>query len=193
MEKSNDIREPGRKPLIGITGPESTGKSQLAERLGTSFHGVQVPEYARVYMEKLNRPYRYEDLVEIADCQIRERNKWFRERKYWVFFDTDLIVTLVWFEQVYHKCPVNIETNILKNKLDFYLLCNPDIPWIDDPVRENGGEKRELLFMKYRKELEHYGFDYAIVSGKGEARFQSALEGLKQYFGPSYIKNELLN
>ena len=191
MEKSDDIRWAGRKPLIGITGPESTGKSRLAAQLSSSFHGILVPEYARMYVEKLDRPYQYEDLVEIADYQIRERNKWFRGREKWVFLDTDLLLTSVWFEQVYHRCPSYIKSNMVKNRVDFYLLCNTDIPWVADPVRENGGEKRKMLFERYRLELENYGFNYSVVSGSGQFRIQSALNGLKQFFGYINIDNEL--
>ena len=80
---------------------------------------------------------------------------------------------------------------MVKNRIDFYLLCNTDLPWVADPVRENGGEKREKLFERYKLELEHYGFDYSVVSGSGKSRIKSALMGLKHFFGPVYIENEL--
>jgi nicotinamide riboside kinase len=55
----------------------------------------------------------------------------------------------------------------------------PDIPWIPDPVRENGGELRNELFERYCKEIEWFGFPYEIVSGTGEERYLNAVNQLK--------------
>ncbi|MFW6202927.1 MAG: AAA family ATPase [Marinilabilia sp.] len=40
-----------------ITGPESTGKSDLAMRLSEHFNGLVVKEYARQYVENLSGDY----------------------------------------------------------------------------------------------------------------------------------------
>ena len=50
---------------ILILGPESTGKSTLAKDLAIHFGEPWVPEFAREYLEKLERPYQFEDLAEI--------------------------------------------------------------------------------------------------------------------------------
>lgn len=192
MEKKLKNRKPGFKPVIGITGPESTGKTKLTLDLAGIFNGIVVPEYARAYVERLNRPYNYQDIINIADFQIKERKKYFPERKNWIFFDTDLIITLVWLDKVFRTYPSYIETNLLKNKVDFYLLCNTDLEWEPDPVRENGGKKREQLYLEYKNRLEYYNFNYAEVKGSGEERLTSAITGLKKFFGNSYVENEIV-
>ncbi|MFK8006949.1 MAG: AAA family ATPase [Saprospiraceae bacterium] len=54
---------------IILTGPESTGKSTLARQLAQVYNTVWVPEFARTYLEGLNRPYRGDDLLKIAKGQ----------------------------------------------------------------------------------------------------------------------------
>ena len=52
------------KMPVFISGPESTGKSQLAAELAKRFNGVYVPEYAREYVGNLDRPYEFIDVTE---------------------------------------------------------------------------------------------------------------------------------
>ncbi|MFW6043051.1 MAG: AAA family ATPase, partial [Marinilabiliaceae bacterium] len=73
-----------------LTGPESTGKSDLSVRLSEHFNGLVVKEYARQYVENLSGHYTFEDVEFIARQQIvdfnRARNKAGKEMP--VFFDT---------------------------------------------------------------------------------------------------------
>lgn len=175
MEKgfSNTIN---RKPLrIVITGPESTGKSMLAESLARYYHTVFVPEYARAYVENLGRPYNYTDLEHIAKQQLLDVDKYSPLANRILFFDTFLIITKVWFNVVYHQMPSWLDATIRKSEIDLFLLCNTEVPWQPDPVRENGGVMRETLFQQYKDELEHYGFKYRIVTGLGENRTANAI------------------
>ena len=60
---------------IVITGPESTGKTTLAEALAQKLNALLIPEYARSYVEGLNRPYTYSDVEMIAQHQLEEESK----------------------------------------------------------------------------------------------------------------------
>ena len=82
---------------IAITGPESTGKSQLAEELAAYYHTVFVPEYARGFIDRLDRPYNREDILEIAKGQIREEERTIQRATRMLFCDTELIVTKMEF------------------------------------------------------------------------------------------------
>lgn len=160
---------------IVLIGPESTGKTELAEYISEKFNTCYVPEYARSYIEKLARPYSYADVEHIALKQLELEEKNEKHANGILFYDTFLIITKVWFDVVYNKRPFWIDKRIKNSTIDLYLLCNTDLPWIDDPVRENGGEMREKLFDIYKRELEHYNFNYEIVTGLGENRFTNAL------------------
>ncbi len=169
-----------RLKRIVVTGPESTGKTTLTEALALNLDAALIPEYARHYVEELQRPYTYRDLENIARYQIQQEKKMAESStKSILLMDTWLIVTKVWFEVVYGSSPDWVEEYIGSSQIDFFLVCSPDLPWIGDPVRENGGEMRNNLFVRYCEEIEHHGLSFGIVEGYGEIRLQNALELLK--------------
>lgn len=165
--------------VVVITGPESCGKSTLASQLSQEFGGQWIPEYARKFVESLNRTYEYEDVEHIAKHQYDEFIKLCCNKNSLLFFDTYLIITKVWFTHVYKRYPLWLDRAIRHSKVDLFLLCTPDLVWISDSVRENG-HIRDYLFEQYKKELEQYGFNYVVVSGEGEERILLAKEYIYQ-------------
>lgn len=164
---------------IVIIGPESTGKTTLSKQLAHEYQTVWIPEYARTYVEQLGRPYHYEDVLHIAEKQVDLDVHYESLAKGFLFLDTDLIITKIWLLWIYNECPAWIDHYLSEKKTDLYLLCNTDIPWVPDPVRENPGEMREKLFKTYKREIENLGYPCRIVSGTGENRFKSAMDALK--------------
>lgn len=178
---------------IGILGPESCGKSTLTQQLAEHYSGTAVPEYARFYMEQLleNQPirenfektekeinYTFEDVVKIARKQIEQIVAEYRSK--YVFFDTELIITKVWFLDKYGIIPDFFAEALRNNPIDFYLLLAPDLPFETDPVRENP-MRREELFNWYKKELKNYGFQYKIIDGIGDFRLQKAVASIDSF------------
>ena len=155
---------------VGIIGPESTGKSTLASYLAHRYGGVLVPEYAREYMEKraCASAYTYEDVVNIAQQQVQQLQNCIHGgitegyRSNVVFFDTELIITKVWFLHKFGKCPDFVEKALHDYPMDVYLLCYPDMEWEPDPVRENP-DIREYLFDWYEREIQALDIPYYII------------------------------
>ena len=158
---------------IGIIGPESTGKSTLANYLAHRYNGELVPEYAREYMEQLapTYEYTYQDVVHIARIQIEQLKELHSSstegipkgyRSDIVVFDTELIITKVWFLHKFGHCPEFLEEALHAYPMDVYLLCYPDMEWEPDPVRENPNI-REYLFDWYKKEIETLDIPYYII------------------------------
>jgi NadR type nicotinamide-nucleotide adenylyltransferase len=167
---------------IVVTGPESTGKTELAQALAEKLGAVWIPEYARQYVENLNRPYNYDDVVRIARHQISQEVEFTRKMgKGILIFDTWLIITKVWFDLVFETCPAWVCDHIRSSEIDLFLVCNTDLPWIEDAVRENGGEKREQLFQLYCNEIQSFGFEYEIVNGFGAVRTENAIGALSKH------------
>lgn len=166
---------------IVLIGPESTGKTELSKFLSAKFNTVFVPEYARGYISSLDRKYCYQDVEHIAQKQVELENEYIQKANNILFYDTYLIISKIWFKIVYNKIPDWIEPAITKSHIDFFLLCNTDIPWEPDPVRENGGEMREKLFEIYENELITYGFDYKILTGEGHNRFNKAINLVNEF------------
>ena len=180
--KFGGLRGDNRLKKIIVTGPESTGKTVLSEALALKLNAALIPEYARSYVENLNGPYTYQDLGKIARYQIQQEKQWTETySRGIILMDTWLIITKVWFEVVYGTCPDWIEEYISSADIDLFLVCRPDLPWIADTVRENGGEMRQKLFDRYCSEIELHGFSYEIVEGFGEIRVLNALKLLKSH------------
>ena len=159
---------------IAITGPESTGKSRLAMELAEYYKTVYVPEFAREYIDRLDRPYTQEDILTIARGQICEEELWIQKADHILFCDTELIVTKIWSEVKYGRFDPWILKKTEENKYDLFLLCDIDLPWEADPQREHP-HMREKLFTLYYNELTGRGVPFKVVSGSGKERLMNAI------------------
>lgn len=150
---------------VGVIGPESSGKSTLARYLSKRYNGILVPEYARDYVErKGTTEVTWEELCEIAKHQIEEMEQLERVGEGFVFFDTELIVTKVWFDYAFGRVPEWFAEAVRRFPMDVYLLCQPDIPWIPDPARTNGTDAiRRELFDRYEAEIQALNIPYYII------------------------------
>ena len=152
---------------VGIIGPESTGKSTLAQYLATRYEGLFVAEHARVYLEERARErgsayaYTREDVLRIAQYQVEQLRELSKQEGV-AFFDTELIITKVWLEHKYGECPAFVEEALHQYPMDVYLLCYPDLAWKPDPVRENPNI-REYLFEWYEREVQALEVPYYII------------------------------
>lgn len=167
--------------IIVLTGPESTAKSTLTQKLAAYFGVACFPEYAREYLTSGKGGYTYPDLEHIARKQIEQYEIARQMEDDFVFLDTWLIITKVWFKWVFGRVPAWLEEAIISHPVHLFLLCRPDIPWVPDPLRENGGEQREQLFGRYKNELQIFGFPVAEVGGTGEQRVFNAIEAVKSH------------
>jgi NadR type nicotinamide-nucleotide adenylyltransferase len=159
---------------IAITGPESTGKSQLAEELAAHYKTVYVKEYAREYIDRLDQPYTQNDILEIAKGQIQSEDQMIKQANRLLFCDTELIVTKIWSEVKYGNCNPWILNTIQENKYTLFLLCNIDLPWEEDPQREHP-HMRDHLFNLYFNELTNREYPFKVVSGFGKERLLNAI------------------
>lgn len=178
MEKENE----NRMHRIVLIGAESTGKSDLTTYISEKFNIPGIAEYARTYIEALQRNYSEQDVWNIAEYQMQEEEKMQSSVEIYVA-DTDVLITQIWLEVKYRKESPNI-TNWLKKQSQhsLYLLCEPDIPWQYDPVRENGGENRIKLHNMYKNRLINYNLPFYSVSGIGTIRFQNACEIIRKNY-----------
>ena len=179
MEKRSENNQIKPLPkIIVITGAESTGKSTLTEELANHFNVPFLPEIARNYIENLNRKYTYNDIEKIARLQVEQLKQYKNSEHRFIFLDTWLIVTKIWFEVVFSKGPAWLTSEIQNSKIDFFLVCNTDLPWIPDPVRENGGQMRNILQNRYIETITNYEFKYKVISGQKSDRLKNAIQCL---------------
>ena len=160
-----------------VTGPESTGKSTLCEQLAANYNTQWVPEYAREYLMNLGRPYTYDDLLIIARGQLEQEDRIVASLQTpMVFIDTDMYVMKVWCEYVFGKCHSFILDEIVNRKYDLYLLCNTDLPWVADELREYPDlESREQLYYMYKDIMINQSTPWFDISGNYEERLEKAV------------------
>ena len=170
---------------IVVIGPESTGKSSLCSALATHYKTSWVKEYAREYLEKNGKDYVYEDLFKIAVGQLEEEESGLNKLEAAIkeniqaplFIDTDLYVIKIWSEFVFNKCDNRILTKITKRQNDLYLLCDVDLPWIQDNLREYPDVKvREKLFHYYKEEMTAQQTAWEIIRGDYDERIAAAIK-----------------
>lgn len=147
---------------VVITGPESSGKSTLAQALAEHYQAPWVPEYSRDYLNELDRKYEEKDLLTIAQGQVQREDDFAQKQPGLLICDTSLVVLKVWSEYVYNHCHPWILQQIESRFVDLYLLCSPDIPWEPDPLRENPSD-RDVLFTMYQHSLE--GKPTVVIQG----------------------------
>jgi len=166
---------------IVILGPESTGKSTLCEALAKHFNVFQCPEYARQFLTENGLKYNYEDLLTIANGQLTLEDEWTQKsienKKNTLVVDTDMYVMKVWCEYVFQNAHTFILEKINERKYDLYLLCDIDLPWAKDEMREYPDpQPRAELFAIYKDLLMNQTTPWGIVSGMGEERTKNAIK-----------------
>jgi nicotinamide riboside kinase len=157
-----------------ITGPESSGKSTLSKLLARDCRASLVEEYAREYLQSLNRPYEFEDVIIMAKEQLRQEQETEAEL---IFLDTDLTVFSVWLKEKYNKEIDWIENHLKESKDKIYFLCDIDIEWEEDDLREHPvRDDRVRLLNEYKNLLEKYNLRYHIISGDIQTRLKKCKE-----------------
>jgi NadR type nicotinamide-nucleotide adenylyltransferase len=168
---------------IVVIGPESTGKSTLCEQLAKHYNTEWVKEYAREYLLKNGTDYTFDDLLIIAKGQLNleDSSASNNEQQSTLFIDTDMYVMKVWCEFVFNKCHRWILDQIAERKYDLYLLCNVDLPWVKDELREYPDlESRQKLYHIYKDILVNQQVPWIDISGKYDERLQKAIDGVNK-------------
>lgn len=166
---------------IAIIGPESTGKSELCQHLARIYDTEWVPEFARFYLDRLERPYEKDDLLAIAKGQMDWEDDKAQQANEYLFCDTNLIVMKIWSDHKFGETDDWIESELEKRKYEFYLLNNIDLIWRPDPQREHP-KLRKHFFELYENYLKVHHLPYGIVSGIEEDRTQCAIDLLNDFF-----------
>ncbi len=173
---------------IVVIGPESTGKSTLCEQLAQHYETTWCPEFAREYLLTNGTSYEFDDLHTIAKGQLALEDEYTAQLEVNslpmleagghlpLFIDTDMYVMKVWCEFVFNKCHRFILDQILTRQYDLYLLCNTDLPWVADELREYPDlQTRKKLYYIYKDIMINQQVPWVDISGGYEERLAKAI------------------
>lgn len=164
---------------IIITGPESSGKTALAEFLSKRIKLPLCPEYAVTYLTEHGPEYEYSDLRKIAKGQAMAEDELLKSHPS-IICDTSMLVLKVWSEVRFMKVDPYIVRELEKRKGALYLLCKPDLPWKAGLFRENPTDRDEL-YLRYYQWLKENNCLFTVISGTGVNRENIALHFLREY------------
>lgn len=168
---------------VALVGPESCGKSYLSEYLARHFQTVFVEEYGRTYCEKFGMDLTELDFAHIAGGQLYREDEMAPKANGVLICDTELIVTQVWSEIYFNGvCQPWIEWASRQRHYDHYLLLAPDIPWVNDGLREYE-HRRDWMFQRLHDILKERKLPFTIVQGDFETRDKVAVAAVLEVRG----------
>ena len=174
---------------IVILGPESTGKSSLCAQLAEHYQTEWVREYAREYLLTNGTAYTYEELLDIAKGQLAlEDEAMERLGKFNgaittgstpLFIDTNMHVLKVWCEFVFGKCHPFVLNQVVERTYHLYLLCDIDLPWVKDELREYPDLlTRKQLYWHYKDMMVNQHVPWININGNYEERLDKAIKAV---------------
>lgn len=182
----SESREHTQVRRICVTGPECTGKTTLAHRAAAHLRAEHVPEAARLYAERVNRELRVTDVELIAAEHIAMADDAVRRvvdrGGGTLVLDTDLVSTVVYAKGYYGFASPWLDDEERRRRADLYLLCDVDVPWISDGIRDRPGD-RAAMFALFVETLRERQAQVIIVRGDWETRWRTALTASSQLRG----------
>lgn len=146
---------------VVLIGAESTGKTSLAKQLVEHFSTDWVPEYGREHWERKisgmsfddpNIGWTREEFVHIARQQQRRENEMARSANRVLICDTNAFATGTWYERYEGKRDSEVDAIGKADKVDLYLLTAPDVPFVQDGVRD-GEHIRDWMHDRFKEQL----------------------------------------
>lgn len=177
-------QQPSNCIKVVLFGPESTGKTTLAEQLARHYNSIWVREYARRYLQdKWNNERKTctaEDLLPIAEGQMKLENELAQKTDSVLICDTDLLETKVYSEAYYSRsCDPHLEKYAIENTYDLYFLTYIDTPWVADDLRDKPDE-RMRMFKAFEAALIKYKRPYVLLKGDKNERLQKAVKHIDE-------------
>lgn len=160
---------------IAIVGGVSSGKTTLARALANRYDTEWMPEHGREYWEQHadeNGVLSGYHLHRLAKQHLQQEDEKLTEANEYLFTDTTPLTTMAW-SKYYHGSVVPLLREIVEEqeskRYDLHVLCDPHIPFEEDPGRD-GRQNRKRLHRMHRALMDEYNIDYITVGGSVQQR-----------------------
>jgi nicotinamide riboside kinase len=166
---------------IALLGAESTGKTELTQRLAAHFAAAPnanrvhlVPEYLREWCNTQSRTPRPDEQVGIATEQARRVEASVPHD--WLIADTTPLMIAIYSDMLFDDPSLYGMALAHQRRYDLTLVTGLDLPWVADGLQRDGPHVREPVDALIRAALARGNINYQVVYGAGDARFENALK-----------------
>jgi nicotinamide riboside kinase len=174
---------------VALVGAECTGKTQLAALLAprlardTGLRVAWVPEHLRQWCDQVGRTPLPHEQASILRAQ-HERIEEAAATHDLVVCDTTALMTAVYSRFVFGDRTLEQRAVALQQRMAMTLLMAIDLPWVSDGLQRDGDHVRAPVDTMLRELLTNHRLPWAVVSGLGAARLESAVDALAPLLQP---------
>ena len=174
--------------VLVMAGPESSGKSWLAEQLQAHFGAVLVGEYVRYFIDHFQRDTTLADIPDIARGQLAWEDAGRARKPELLILDTNLLTNKLWSLTLFGDAPHWLDGELLARRYDLHLLLSPDgIGWTADGQRcQPELADRKAFFAASEQWLERHQQPFLVVGGDWQARHDQAFAAVEALLGPRH-------
>ncbi len=147
---------------VCLYGPESVGKTSMAQQLAEQYQTAFVPEVARAMLT--SNEFTVDDIIRIGYAHTQALFGTMAVANKILFCDTDVITTAIYSDHYLHEIPPVLHKLEAQVTYDRYFLLDIDVPWVADGLRDLGHRRAEM-FHRFKDALDQRGIAYTLVSG----------------------------
>jgi HTH-type transcriptional repressor of NAD biosynthesis genes len=163
---------------VCLIGPESTGKTTLAQKLAEHYKTVCVPEFARTLTDDGRANWTPADVQTIARAQLAAEEALARQANRVLICDTSVLQVKLWSQRLFGIAPPMVEELARKPRHDLCILVDPGVPFVGDSARNQPAERAAFAdWCTQAVKARNFPISWR-VKGSWDARFAEACKAV---------------